>query len=195
MKSRNVRKNRESKKARKTAQKPLDRGYGKRGRGRPGVRKSEIQGRAYDYGLSLDQHWDALADPFLKAQSEEEFKRLLEKAPAHVRSKLGPDLFPTVEKIREDPKFPVKVKTQIAFFAESLAGLGRISPRRSRDICAEGRKKKRHTIIRQDYYIECTCGYEGPAKHGACPDCGTLTVAFSEPRFPELEEGKRSERT
>ena len=103
------------------------------------------------------------------SKSEEEFERLLEKVDEYVRSKLGPNLFPAVEKIREDPKFPKKAKTQIAFFADSLAGLGQISPRRSRDICAEGRKKKHHTIIRQDYYIECTCGYEGPAKHGACP--------------------------
>lgn len=172
----------------KTAQKSVYAGVRKRRRGRPGVRKSEIQGRAYDYGLSLDQHWDALAEPFLEAQSEEEFKRLLEKAPEYVRSKLGPDLFPAVEKIREDPKFPVKVKTQIAFFAESLAGLGQISPRRSRDICAEGRKKKHHTIIRQDYYIECTCGYEGPAKHGACPGCGARAGIFSPQIFQELED-------
>ena len=195
MKSRNFRKNGQLKKRRKPPPKGLDKVLRKRRRGRPGVRKSEIQGRAYDYGLTLKQHWDVLAEPFLKAQSEEEFKRLLEKAPEHVRSKLGPNLFPAVEKIREDPKFPVKATTQIAYFAESFAGLGRISPRRSRDICAEGRKKKRHTIIRQDYYIECTCGYEGPAKHGACPDCGTLTVAFSDPSFPEVEEDRRSERT
>ena len=169
MKSRNFRKNRKSKKARKTAQKSLDTGVSKRRRGRPGVRKSLIQGRADNYRLILEPNWDVLAEPFLKAQSEEEFERLLEKVDEYVRSKLGPNLFPAVEKIREDPKFPKKAKTQIAFFADSLAGLGQISPRRSRDICAEGRKKKHHTIIRQDYYIECTCGYEGPAKHGACP--------------------------
>ncbi len=172
----------------KMAQKPLDTVYGKRGRGRPGVRKSEVQERADDYGRSLDQHWDALAEPFLEAQSEEEFKRLLEKAPEHVRSKLGPNLFPTVRKIRKDPKFPVKAKTQIAFFAESLAGLGRISPRRSRDICAEGRKKKHYTIIRQDYYIECTCGYEGPAKHGACPGCGARAGILSPQVFQKPED-------
>ena len=176
-----------SKTAAKTAQKPLDRGYGKRGRGRPGVRKSEVQNRAYDYRLTLEQNWDVLAAPFLKAQSEEEFKKLFDEAPHYVRSKFAPIQFPLVQKTRTDPKFPRTTEKQKAFFADSLAALGRVSSRRSRDICAEGRKKEHHTIIRQDYYIECTCGYEGPANHGACPECGTLTVAFSKPRFPELE--------
>ncbi len=172
----------------KSAQKPLDTISGKRGRGRPGVRKSEVQNRAYDYRLTLEQNWDVLAAPFLKVQSEEEFKRLFDEAPHYVRSKFAPIRFPLVQKTRTDPKFPKKAQTQIAFFADSLAGLGRISPRRSRDICAEGRKKKRHTIIRQDYYIECTCGYEGPAKHGACPGCGTRVGILSPQVFQDLED-------
>jgi len=45
---------------------------------------------------------------------------------------------------------------------------------------AEDRKEKRkkHKIIRQEYYIECTCGYEGPAKDGACQGCGTKELAL-----------------
>lgn len=194
MKSRNFRKNGLLKKRRKPPPKGLDKVFRKRPRGRPGVRKSEVQNRAYDYRLTLEQDWNVLASTFLKAQSEEEFKKLLDEAPYHVRNKFAPIRFSLVEKMRTDPKFPKTVKAQIRFIGDSLAGLGRVAPRTSRDICAEGRKK-RHIIIRQDYYIECTCGYEGPAKHGACPDCGTLTVAFSEPRFPELEEDQRSERT
>ncbi len=30
-----------------------------------------------------------------------------------------------------------------------------------------------HFIIRQDFYIQCTCSYEGPALNGACRKCGT----------------------
>ena len=171
----------------KMAQKPLDTVYSKRGRGRPGVRKSEVQNRADDYRVTLEQNWDVLATPFLKAQSDEEFKRLLDEVPYDIRNRFAPIRFSLVEKTRTDPRFPKKAKAQIGFLGDSLAGLGRVAPRTSRDICAEGRKK-RHMIIRQDYYIECTCGYEGPAKHGACPGCKTLTVALSEPRFPELEE-------
>ena len=171
----------------KTAQKPLDTVYGKRGRGRPGVRKSEVQNRAYDYRLTLEQNWDVLAAPFLTAQSDEELKSLLDEAPYHVRNKFAPIRFSLVEKTRKDPKFPKTVKAQIRFIGDSLAGLGRVAPRTSRDICAEGRKK-RHMIIRQDYYIECTCGYEGPAKHGACPGCGARAGIFSPQIFQELED-------
>ena len=167
-----------SRKAAKTAKKPLDVTFGKRPRGRPGVRKSEIQGRAHDYGLSLEQHWDVLEEPFLKAESEEEFKRLMGDAPQYVKAKFAPIIFSLVEKVRKDLKFPKKPKTQQVFLAESFAGVGKLSPRRCRDICAELRLKKTHEIIRQEYYIECTCGYKGPAKDGACQGCGTKKVSF-----------------
>ncbi len=188
VKSRNVRKNRKSKKVEKTAQKPADTGVGKRRRGRPGVRKSEVENRADDYRLTLEQDWNVLASTFLKAQSEEEFKKLLDEAPYHVRNKFAPIRFSLVEKMRADPKFPKTVKAQIRFIGDSLAALGRVAPRTSRDICAEGRKKKRHRIIRQDYYIECTCGYEGPAKHGACPGCGARAGILSPQVFQEPED-------
>ena len=174
-----------SKKAPKTANKPLDATFGKRPRGRPGVRKSEIQGRAFDYGLSLKQHWDVLAEPLLKAESEEEYKQLFDNKASYLKTKFVAVAFSLVEKVRKDPKFPKKSKTQQVFFAESFAGRGVISPRRCRDICAELRKNKPHEIIRRDYYIECTCGYEGPAKDGGCRKCGTkelslrVTVSFS----------------
>ena len=174
------------KKPRKKIQKPHDGGSTKRPVGRPGVLKSEIQNRAFDFGLTMDHHWDVLAEPFLRANSEEEFTRLMEKSPPYVHTKFGQNLFPLIQKARRDPKFPKKTSTQKKFFAESLAGMGWVSVRRSRDICAEGRKEKRkkHKIIRQEYYIECTCGYEGPAKDGACPECGTRSVDLLNPHFP-----------
>ncbi len=177
-----------SKKRRKTPPKGLDKVFRKRRRGRPGVKKSEVQNRADDYRLTLEQNWDVLATPFLKAQSEEELKRLLDEAPYHVRNMFAPIRFQLVQKTRTDPKFPRKTEKQKTFFADSLAALGRVSPRRSRDICAEGRKKKRYTIIRQDYYIECTCGYEGPAKHGSCPGCGARAGILSPQVFQDLED-------
>ena len=120
----------------------------------------------------------------MKAESEEEFKRLMGDAPQYVKAKFAPIIFSLVEKVRKDLKFPKKPKTQQVFLAESLAGVGRPSPRRCRDICAEGRKKKHHYIIRQNFYIECTCGYAGPAKRGACPECGTRTVGLLNSLFP-----------
>ncbi len=177
-----------SKKRRKTPPKELDKVFRKRRRGRPGVRKSEVQNRADDYRVTLEQNRDVLATPFLKAQSEEEFKRLLDEVPYDIRNRFAPIRFSLVEKTRTDPRFPKKAKAQIGFLGDSLAGLGRVAPRTSRDICAEERKKKRHMIIRQDYYIECTCGYEGPAKHGACPGCGARAGILSPQVFQELED-------
>ena len=72
-----------------------------------------------------------------------------------------------------DARFPKRPEPQRNFLADSLAGRGLISPRRSRDICERERKTKVHYIIRQDYYIECTCRYKGPARYGQCPKCGT----------------------
>ena len=171
----------------KQVKKALDRFSLKRGRGRPGVRKSEIQGRAFNFGLLLEQYWNVLAESLLKAESEGEYKQVFDGKASHLKTNFEAIPFSLVEKVRKDLKFPKKIKSQQVFFAESFAGLGRISPRRSRDIVAEGRKKKKHKIIRQDYYIECTCDYKGPALHGACPDCGTRTVGLLRPILPPPE--------
>ena len=164
----------------KKVQNTLDMVLPKRGRGRPGVYKKEIQARAFYYRQTIQNHWDELEEPFLKAESEDEFKRLMENVAVSLLSEFGPRLFPLLQKTRNDLKFPKKKSTQAIFFADSLAGKGRVTPRRSRDIVAEDRKEKRkkHKIIRRDYYIECTCGYEGPAHHGACPGCGTKTLSL-----------------
>lgn len=161
------------------AKKALDRNSPKRGRGRPGVIKSVLQGRAYDFGLSMENDWDVLTEVFLKAESEEEYKQLFDGKASYLKTKFAAVSFALVEKTRKDPKFPKKPKAQQKFLAESFAGRGVISPRRSRDICTEGRKekKKKHEIKRRDYYIECSCGHEGPALRGACPECGTKTLS------------------
>jgi len=170
----------------KKAQKEVDRGPEKARRGRPRhIRKSEVVNRAYDYGLTFEQSWDSIKDALLLAETEDEFKKALEEVFPHVREKFPPRLFPFILKIRRDPKFPKTEKAQQKFFAESLGGNGIISPRRSRDICAEVRKNPIHTIIRRDPYIECTCGYEGPAKYGKCPKCGTSRTAPQVPSFSD----------
>jgi len=66
---------------------------------------------------------------------------------------------------------------QIHFLADSVAGQGFVTPRRSREICAEERAKKKYFIVRREYYIECSCGYKGPALDGACRDCGTWELS------------------
>src|SRR5437867_6072956 len=71
------------------------------------------------------------------------------------------------------------VAVQINFLADSLAGTGIVSPRRSRDICAAERAKEKrtHRIIRFEFYVECSCGYKGPSENHACRKCGA-TISF-----------------
>ena len=68
--------------------------------------------------------------------------------------------------------------TQSSCLSDSLAGLGWISPRRSRDICERERAKgkRAHHIIRYEFYVECSCGYKGRSRKYACPNCGAEIV-------------------
>jgi len=112
----------------------------------------------------------------LVAQIEEDVLNALDLAGQYWRNQLGPETMPTlILSVLRDPKFPKKRKQQqITFLADSLAALGSVSPRRSRDICEQERRKekKAHHIIRHEYYVECSCGYQGPAKDNACRKCG-----------------------
>ena len=90
-------------------------------------------------------------------------------------------LVPIILQVRTERTFPTRPRAQIRFSAESLSVRGVVSPCRSSDICGEVRmtEKEQHTIVRTDFYIDCTCGYEGPANHGACPACGTTRATVS----------------
>jgi hypothetical protein len=114
-----------------------------------------------------------VGDALLKAQTEEEVIRAFDPWPSYQRD-FAP-MASLILQVLRDPKFPKRPEAQMSFLAESLAGVGVISPRRSRDICEQERRKekKKHYIIRQDFYIECTCRYKGPALQGRCPKCGT----------------------
>ena len=112
-----------------------------------------------------------------------------EKVPDFYKQEFVPTLAPLILKVLREPTFPKRRSAQIGFLADSLAARGRVSPRRSRDISARERTKKTHQIVRRDYYIECTCGYEGPARYGACPGCGTDTVAGPEVLRGAIYEG------
>ena len=82
----------------------------------------------------------------------------------------------------KDKKFPTRDRdAQEQFIADSLAAEGRVSIRRSRDIVQKDRsaRKKRGKILRREFYVECSCGYMGPAFNDACPRCGA--------RFPDLD--------
>jgi hypothetical protein len=157
----------------------LDAVFSKRGRGRPyKVLASEVTGRAYNYRLIFSQIWDQVRDRLLNAQAEEDVLGAFETTPYKREFQ---DLTGLILRVLRDKEFPKKNRrAQTIFLAESLAARGEVSPRTSRDICAKARKqeaaKARHHIIRYEFYVECSCGYKGPARDNACRKCGAEVI-------------------
>ena len=180
------------KKAAKRPAKPLDTVLGRRGRGRPPkMLATEVFGRAQNYQWILEQLWKSLREPLLQARTEEEIIRALTENAGSYAREFVPALAPLILQVLRDRRFPKrdpkprkgtvkprkpKPNPRIVFLADSLAGRGSISPRRSRDVCARERAKEhakpKHRILRWEYYIECSCGYKGPARDSACRRCG-----------------------
>jgi hypothetical protein len=167
---------------------PLDVAFPKRPRGRPGVAHSEIIGRAENYRwMFWERRLDKRKGEFVRdkpydwavalvtAKYNQEIDRALDSATDYAKSQLKP-LVPLVLKVLNERSFPKRAEAKFDYLADSLAARGEVSPRRSRDICAEHRtmqrKKSRHRILRKEFYIECSCGYKGPALDNACRRCG-----------------------
>ena len=150
-----------------------------RKRGRPPqIDRSIVKGAASAYHTWFLQFWSKVGPRILAAQSPQEITRAVTEDAAGVSASLVPHSA-LILKIVRDPKFPrARAKSQMRFLADSLAGQGFVTPRRSREICAEERSKVCHVIVRREYYIECSCGYEGPALGGACPKCGTAELSW-----------------
>jgi len=151
----------------------------KKGRGRPfQIDHSIAAGQANHYRLALPQFWPKLGPRLLAAHAPEEVTRAIREEAMGISGSLA-QFSELIVKIIRDPKFPrARPSSQIHFLADSLGAQGFVTPRRSREICAEERKKVRHVIVRRDYYIECSCGYEGPARDGACRNCGTGELSW-----------------
>jgi hypothetical protein len=159
---------RNRKKLLKKPQKPLDAFSQKRGRGRPRkVRPSEIQGRAQNYRKIFGEIWGRLREPLLQATTEKEVTCVFDDPSIPYTQEFVPALNALILKVIHDPKFPKRPKPQIYFIADSLAGRCWVSARSSRDICAKERARERakspHRILRKEFYVECSCGYKGPA--------------------------------
>jgi hypothetical protein len=160
-------------------EKLLDAVFPKRKRGRPyKVVASEVSGRAYNYRLIFSQTWEKIGDELLNARTEEDVIRSFENTPYQREFQ---DLTALILRVLREKEFPKKNrKAQTIFLAESLAARGDVSPRTSRDICAKARKreraKSRHHIIRYEFYVECSCGYKGPARDNACRKCGAEII-------------------
>ena len=167
-----------------------DRSRGKRPLGRPGVDRALVLETADQFRVMLPDFWSRLAPPLLAAQSPEDVSNAFRPL-GLVSTSFVPHWSALILKIVQDRRFPrVRAKAQIGFLSDSLGAQGTVTPRRSREICAEeraeARTKERHVIVRREYFIECTCGYQGTALRGGCPGCGTMQLA--EDLSPEDED-------
>jgi hypothetical protein len=137
------------------------------------MRPSEVYGRALGYRTIFDHVWNKLGKPLLKTRSEAQVvKTFKAKAPQHAQE-FVPSLVHLIFEVVHHPKFPKRRKPQINYLADSLAALGKVRPKRSREIVAQElareRARLKHRVLRREFFIECTCGYQGPAYKGKCP--------------------------
>jgi lipopolysaccharide biosynthesis regulator YciM len=141
---------------------------------KPKVRPSEVLGRAENYRGFLDNMWDRFWPKCSAAQTEEEVITAFREAYSGF-SDIVPARALMILRVKSERTFPKRRAARINFMADSLAGQEVVTARRSRDICAQERlvKKRAHRILRYEYFIECSCGYQGHSQHHACPDCGT----------------------
>ena len=154
---------------------PLDRFSEKPGRGRPPrVRPTEIRGRADSFRFIFGKVWDRLSPRLLRATTDQEVIDSFLEGAAPYAQDFVPALAPLIFRVLRDPKFPKRREAQINFFADSLAALGYVAPRSSRDICQKERIKEEraHHILRYEFYVECSCGFKGRSCDHACPKCG-----------------------
>jgi hypothetical protein len=167
----------------KTLAIPLDRFYGERGRGRPPrVGPAEIRGRADSFRFMFEQVWERLWPRLSGVQTDQEvINAFVEEAQPYAPNFM-PGLANLVFRVLREPKFPKRPDAQINFLADSLAGLGYVAPRSSRDICQKerAREKRAHHIIRYEFHIECSCGFKGLSRDHACRKCGAeIDFGFS----------------
>jgi hypothetical protein len=185
-------KRRKRKKAARELKKSLDR-FSEKKRGRPPkIPTNWVVGRAYNYRMQLGQMWEALEGPLLKARTAEEVTATFREHGKQNADQIVPAWSPDILAVILDPKFPKRSEARVNFLADSLGGRPSVSFRTSRDICEKERAKQRqkspHHIIRKEYYVECSCGYKGPARNDACRKCG----AEIPPSIEELMGAKLS---
>jgi len=144
-------------------------------RGRKGIDRYIVERSADNYRRLLTTAWPKLSGLLLPAESPDDVTKAFQEGAKIMNvNVLVPRLSTFIFDIIHDPRFPhARAKAQIKFLADSLGADGAVTARRSREICAEERAVVRHKILRREFYVECTCGYQGPALDGACRQCGT----------------------
>jgi hypothetical protein len=149
------------------------------------MRPSEIVGRAGNFRYCLTQVWDRLWPLLSKAQNEEDVIKAFQEGASPYTKNFMPSLAALTLTVIREPRFPKRREPQANFLADSLAAMGVVTPRRSRDICAQERAKEKraHHIIRYEFFVECSCGYKGRSRDHACARCGAKIGLASSSAF------------
>lgn len=155
----------------------------KKKRGRPRkMQRDWLTGRASNYEYQLREVWPKLEAPLLAARIEEDVTAAFRDHGAPYAQEFAPRLASDILALMADRRFPKRASPRIKFLARSLAGRPSLSFRTSRDICDKGQiqdsLRSSHRIIRHEFYIECSCGYQGPARDNACQKCGAAIPPF-----------------
>lgn len=154
---------------------PLDMDSEKPRRGRrPRIAASSIRGRADNYRWIFDLLWDEIGPKLSQVKTVKDVVLSFSGTKVGSYALEFVPLANLILSVRRDPKFPKrKREAQINFLADSIAGFGMVTPRSSRDICEKERKRisKMHRILSYEYYIQCSCGYNGRSRKHACPKC------------------------
>jgi hypothetical protein len=124
--------------------------------------------------------WKRLWPLLRKAKNKEDVARAFERVKVPDEHYFVPSLTTLILKVVRDPRFPKSESAQIRFFVDAIAARGAVSPRRSIDISQRERAKaeRTHQIIRCEFYVVCSCGYEGPSLHGKCAECDAPIVSL-----------------
>lgn len=118
----------------------------------------------------------SLGTPLIAAETEEQVAEAFRSYGRPYDTEFVPRLATDILDVKSEKKFPKRVIPQIKFLANSLARRPNVESRTSRDICAkalaEEKARSPHKILRKEFYIECSCGFKGPALNDACRKCG-----------------------
>jgi hypothetical protein len=149
----------------------------KKMRGRPPQTPNGwVTGRAANYQLQLTEVWKRLGAPLLDAKTADGVTDVFKEFAEPYAGEFVPRLSSDILSLLQDPDFPKRTRPRIKFLAHSLAGRPLRAFRTSRDICEKTARQEKlkspHKILRREFYIECSCGYQGPARDNGCRKCG-----------------------
>jgi len=182
------------------SRKSTDQSKNKRGRHNL-LPPSTVTGHASNFEFQLNEVWEKLEKPLLNSKTPDEVTEAFNKFAGPYDREFVPRLSSDILLLLNDPDFPQRPLPRTRFLARSLAGRSVLSFRRSRDICEEAdreeKRKSPHRILCREFYIECSCGYRGPALDDCCRKCGAepqLSFDIWTGKAPEIPVAKKIRR-